>query len=225
METSPLMTSFVLVHILVQLSAPCRRYCRLLLRRSRSRLLLCKEGLLLLTCCTQSLQLSYDVSAESHERESISGHLLKVQKIDALLHLVKCEPNLDTVVFCAEIRDRHVLCRPNAFGLANTPLMVFVIDVHVCVPIVIPSTIQCFPTSHRNPHLSSQTLPRHVWSPPTLNAVGRQLEPLTPKSHECFVNFRHNMCRVLLTLNTQIPPAIPTSMLMLGNHSNVSRNR
>mmetsp|Transcript_22324 Transcript_22324/g.40544 ORF Transcript_22324/g.40544 Transcript_22324/m.40544 type:complete len:279 (-) Transcript_22324:451-1287(-) len=68
------------------------------------------------------------------------------------------------------------------------------------------------------------TRTRNVGSPSTLDSIRRQLQPLTPQSHECFVHFRHDMGWIFFTLNTKIPTTIPTSVLMLSNHADVARN-
>ena len=42
---------------------------------------------------------------------------------------------------------------------------------------------------------------------------------------QSFVNFCHDVGRIFLTLNTQVPSPIPSPMLMLRDHSNITRDR
>lgn len=101
---------------------------------------------------------------------------------------------------------------------------------------LLKGSIRSFPASRGHCHSCSHSgemtgvksryhaLSRPIRSPFALDAVRRQLKPLATKGHQSFVDFGHNMCRVLFTLNTKIPSTCSSPMLVLGNHPRVSGN-
>lgn len=48
------------------------------------------------------------------------------------------------------------------------------------------------------------------------------LEPLTAEGRESLIDLRHDVCRVLLRLDSQVPPPRAPSLLVLRKHSDVS---
>lgn len=84
--------------------------------------------------------------------------------------------------------------------------------------------VRCFSAGRGHKMARYSTLSGSVRSPFTLDAIRRQLEPLATQGHQSFVDFGHDVCGILFTLDTKIPSSRSSPVLVLGNHTRVSGN-